>query len=281
MSENNGESLATEEVVMPPAEAAVLSQEAENTVDDRDYETEAREMGWVPEEEWKGDKKPAKFYDAKEFVERGETVIPILRSRLDKEKKEYVERFERLEKMTQKTVKRLQEEHKRELADVKAQMRTAAAKGDAATYDKLEKKFDALSEQDPTKEEGEDAVAVYTKTVDTWRADNTWYDDDEIMAAYADRVSQKMAKDDPKISLEDNLRRTASEVRKKFPEKFGTQRGANGHAPVDGGGALPGGRTKEDPLVAKLPPEAKRQAEADIKAGLYKDMKSWAKVYHS
>ena len=234
-------------------------------------------MGWVPEEEWKGDKKPAKFYDAKEYVERGETVLPILRSRLDKKEKEYADRFERLEKMTQKTVARLKEEHKRELADIKAGMRAAVAKGDTATYDRLEKQHDELASKDPV-EEKEDVQATYKKTVDTWKAENEWYSTDEDLAAYADGWSQKLAAENPNISLEDNLKRTAAQVKKAFPAKF-AGRGANGHAPVDGGGALPAGRTKEDPLVAKLPPEAKRQAEADIKAGLFKDMKSWAKVY--
>lgn len=40
-------------------------------------ETEARELGWVPKDEWRGDQ--AKWVPAEEFVERGHVVMPILR----------------------------------------------------------------------------------------------------------------------------------------------------------------------------------------------------------
>ena len=40
-------------------------------------EQEARTLGWVPAEEFKGD--PNRWVDAETFVERGHTVMPILR----------------------------------------------------------------------------------------------------------------------------------------------------------------------------------------------------------
>lgn len=40
-------------------------------------EQEARSMGWVPQTEFRGDE--SKFVDAEQFVERGKTVLPILR----------------------------------------------------------------------------------------------------------------------------------------------------------------------------------------------------------
>src|SRR5690606_35489735 len=43
-----------------------------------DYEAQAKSMGWVPQDEWKGD--PDKWTDAQEYVERGEQVLPILRA---------------------------------------------------------------------------------------------------------------------------------------------------------------------------------------------------------
>lgn len=45
--------------------------------DDRNWDSEARGMGWVPKESFKGDQ--AKWVDAKTYVERGENFIPILR----------------------------------------------------------------------------------------------------------------------------------------------------------------------------------------------------------
>lgn len=46
--------------------------------DDRDYEKEAGAIGWVPEADFRGEK--SRWVSAEEFVKRGETVLPILRS---------------------------------------------------------------------------------------------------------------------------------------------------------------------------------------------------------
>lgn len=46
--------------------------------DNVDFEKQAKEMGWVPQDQWKGD--PEKWTDAETFVERGEHVLPILRA---------------------------------------------------------------------------------------------------------------------------------------------------------------------------------------------------------
>jgi hypothetical protein len=41
-------------------------------------EERAKEMGWAPREEWRGD--PERWIDAEQFVHRGEEILPILRS---------------------------------------------------------------------------------------------------------------------------------------------------------------------------------------------------------
>lgn len=55
-------------------------------------EARAREMGWAPKEEWRGN--PQHWLDAGEYVQRGEQMIPILRSNLRKTESE-VERLRR------------------------------------------------------------------------------------------------------------------------------------------------------------------------------------------
>lgn len=47
-----------------------------------EVEQRARDMGWAPKEEWRGN--PAAWIDAGEYVQRGEQMIPILRSNLRK-----------------------------------------------------------------------------------------------------------------------------------------------------------------------------------------------------
>ena len=60
-----------------------MSDEIEEVVE---IEEEARKLGWVKQEEWKGD--PDKWRPAEEFVERGRNIVPIMRERLEKLEKE-------------------------------------------------------------------------------------------------------------------------------------------------------------------------------------------------
>ena len=45
-------------------------------------EAEARKMGWLPESEWMGAPPKYGFVDAQTFLERGETILPILKANL-------------------------------------------------------------------------------------------------------------------------------------------------------------------------------------------------------
>lgn len=63
---------ANEEVV----EEGVVTQ-VDEAPPERDWEAEARQTGWVPKEEFRGD--PQKWIDAQSYVQKGETFIPLLR----------------------------------------------------------------------------------------------------------------------------------------------------------------------------------------------------------
>jgi DNA-directed RNA polymerase len=47
-----------------------------------EVQARALEMGWIPPERYKGD--PERFIDADAFVERGETILPIVKKRAEK-----------------------------------------------------------------------------------------------------------------------------------------------------------------------------------------------------
>jgi hypothetical protein len=257
------------------AEAVVLSQD---TVVTRDFEAEAREQGWRPKEEWSG--KPENWKDAKTYVEHGDVAAKIA-----KIEKDYEKRFERMEKMHGKTVEMLQREHAKELADLKADRREAIKAGDVDKAEKLDEQIEELKEAGPEKPlTGKELVKHNEQVQADWIKANTWYESDEDMAAYALGVSQRLAAKDPNITIEDNLAKVDEAMRKKYPDYFGGKKttGANGHAPVDSGGDFTGAPpARKDSLFAKLSPEAKAQCSKDVKAGLYKDNESWAKVYFS
>lgn len=278
-------------------EAVFSSQEAgaADQPQERDYEAEAREGGWVPEAEFKGDKKPREFLDAKAFVERGETVLPFvqrenkrLKDELDKRDKDYQERFTRLTKATETTLKKLRDDHARELTDLTAKRDDAVAKGDVAGFKAIDKQItdhraNAPQVEDIKPEPKDDPIVVARQVEEKWADQNKdWYGKDDVMTGYAHYVSQGFLKADPTITMEENLRKTDEALRAKFPMKFG-KAGANVHAPVDGGGEpkAPGAVSKS-PTFDKLPAEAKAFARAAKERGDWKgSLEEWAKDYNS
>jgi hypothetical protein len=65
---------------------------------DEDTIKAAREMGWTPQDKFKGD--PEKWVDADEFVRRGEHLMPILRKTNTRLKGELAERDSRIDNLT-------------------------------------------------------------------------------------------------------------------------------------------------------------------------------------
>lgn len=276
------DTVTPETTTTPPVEAGFsLSEgqqpevsEATTTADSRDYEAEARSMGWVPEAEWKGDRKPTKFLDAKEFVEKGETLIPMLRQQLEKERKDSEERFAKLERMNARTVERLKAQHARELDAMKVEREAAVKAGNVDEFRRIDKQIEEHQKSEP---EAEPATKENPRDIESeWTKKNDWYGKDPAMTGFATYYSQTIAR--PDLPIEENLRLTEAEVRKQFPLHF-TKTGANGHAPVDGGSPNGAQPARKDILSSKLPSEALRQAKADVASGLYKDTEAWAKVY--
>jgi hypothetical protein len=250
----------------------------------RDFEREAREIGWVPENDFKGDKE--KWKPAQKFVEDGERILPIvkanerrLREELAKERQSIAERMSRLEKVHQNTIEAQERQHKADMNRILREQRAAVQEGDVEKFDTLEKERANLKAPEKIElpaQEPVDPGAVFKKA-------NPWYGEDEDLTAFADGVSQAYLAKHPNASLDDNLRYTADKVKAAFPGKFSKPKAAatNGHAAVDGGGDFPGS-VSSDPL-AKLPAEARAQAARDMKQfpGTYKSAADWIKVYNS
>lgn len=281
-TESGGEAAV---ITTAAVEAAVSSQE-------RDFEAEAREQGWVPEDEFKGDKKPKKFLSAEEFVERGEWASSIR----EKVEAKYEDRFKKLEKVHGKTLEQLERQHQKEIAELTAQRREAIKKGDVAEVEKLDEQIDDLKDAKPDgpkaaksyddfddnyqpKEDSPEHVSLIQGFVKT----NAWMIDEPDMAEYAEKWSQRNANANPGIGFKANMKATEAAVRRKFPAYFAehTETAANGHAAVDAGGQFGGGSIKTDKL-ANLPSEARAQAKSDMAKfpKIYPNAEAWLKAYN-
>lgn len=280
MTDNqSGEAAAVETIETTPDAAPQAALSSQDTTSERDYEAEAREQGWRPKEEWTG--KPENWKSAKVYVEHGDTAAKIA-----KIERSFEERLGKMEKVHGKTVEQLQRQHAKEIAELKDARRQAIKDGDADKVEKLDDKIDKLKADGP---EVSDANETPEQKADrikaAWLKENSWYENDEDLRAYAFGYSNDLADRNKNMTLEENLKRTLERVKAKYPEKFGEKEekkpAANGHAAVDGGGSNSGIIPRKDTLFAKLPPEAKAQCAKDVAAGVYSNNEDWAKAYFS
>lgn len=267
------------------AEVAETVAAPEPVVQERDFEKEARSQGWVPEAEFKGEKRPAVFVDAETFVKRGEEVTPFIRKAnkhlqelVEKQQKDFDARLAKLDRVNKANFERETARYKAEVAFLKGEQEKAVEVGDVQAFKALDKQIDNLAA--PKEAEPETVAAnVDQQLEDAFAHRNIWYGVDDDKTAIATHYSQKLARENPKLPMKENLEKVEVYMRERFPEKS-DKPAANGHAAVDGGGAFTG-VSKADPL-AKLPAEARAQAKSDMAKfpKFYKNAEDWIAVYN-
>lgn len=168
-----------------------MSQEIETQVEDgnTDFETEAREMGWVGQEEWEGPEE--KWIDARAFVEKGESVLPILRANNKRLKKDLLTRDKEISTLKEsmeaanKAIKALQKNHdaatqaavEQAKKDLRVQLKEAREIGDVEVEEDIRDKLTELK-QTPKSEETEkkENTGLHPDFIE-WRDSHPWFTD--------------------------------------------------------------------------------------------------------
>lgn len=170
---------------------------------DQNIEQQAKEMGWRPKEQFKGD--PDKWVDAEEYVERGEHVLPIVRAERDRLRGELLTRDQKVGTLqqqleaTQAIVKGLQKNYDealtRQLAEqrkqLKGDLKDAVEERDTDREFEIREQLDTLTEaekdakkkQEENKEKlnGTKAPAQTSTDPDlspefnAWKSENPWF----------------------------------------------------------------------------------------------------------
>ena len=254
---------------------------------ERNYEAEARAEGWRPLEQYKGD--PNKWIDAKEFVERGENILPLVKAQNSKLKGEIETQKRSLAEMraamdefrlfheetSAKLKKDAKDAYTRAEADLKAARKTARAEGDD---DKVDEINDALVDlkKEAEKEAAKLDKAPTAKSQDAilkdpvyqaWAKENPWFGDDSDKenarkSRLAVAVGQEIRSKNPNISMSDFLEQITEEVEETFggtAKKTGRDSQAG---KVEGSRRGAGGTGQS---FADLPADARKQCEDDIK----------------
>jgi hypothetical protein len=274
------------------------------------YETEtrAREMGWRPKEEWNGD--PDAWRPADDFVRRGEEIMPIVKARADRAerklaehetkhqeeikriKSEFEDRTRRNEHMSQVALER---QRKQIFDEYERRKDEAVRDGNKEAYDEAKRlqredltDFEQsvapqYQEPEPTEPETKrpELPPEIRQPVEAWIEKNAWFNRDADMNSLAQSVHNRLIREKPGMTLEENLEAVTREVRQRFPEKFGQTR-TQQHAPsFEGGGRTSsGGGGRNGRGWNDMPAEARRDGERYIADGLFgKDPKKARETY--
>ena len=216
--------------------------------EERNYEAEAREQGWVSESEYKGEEPPKNgFIDAKTFVENGEKITGKLKHQRD-ELREEVETLKQttqeLQKFHQQSLKRQQKEYEARITELQEKREAAINEGDGKTFTEVDKELTEMQAEKPQD----------TSMADSWLDKNPWYKTDTKMAAFADGMAERIVNEGytGQAYFNELTRRT----KEAFPEEFETQKPPSVDSSKTEGDSTPKPKSYE-----ALPEDAKRQFE--------------------
>jgi len=239
---------------LPPEDEEGL-EEAAPAPRGRNYEAEARAMGWHPLSEYRG---PAhKWVDAKTFVQRGETELPVLRDNM----RRMHAKMEGLTAQNEELARTVREQnakidelietartasragYERALADLKAQRRDAIQSGDADVVDQLDEQIDALksnrrpgepppgpaissaradpeprrtaAEEPPPPPQVDPAVTAFTQR------ESAWFGKDADLTKSMIGFHQVAMAENPEMSMAESLEEALDMLKERYPHRFG------------------------------------------------------------
>jgi hypothetical protein len=263
----------------PPANDAVAGTEGgeQRQEGERDFEAEARERGWAPKDEFKGD--PARWVDAETFIERTDTVMPLLKADRDRYKRELADLKRSLKQATKHFEGAEKRAYDRAKAEIEQRIETATEAGDVAAVKAALKDMGELTPASDTSPKYSREAAL--EAFDTFRDENEWYDRGNLAGAseieinarlYADRITEKRLRElkpGEEPPPEEFFAEIAAEVKAKYP-----QLGLNGarqarQKPASDVSAPGSGRPQRSSRTYEnLPPEAKAKCDKWIRDGI-------------
>lgn len=266
-----------------------------------EVQARAEKMGWIPPSRFKGE--PERFVDADQYIERGETILPIVKEhnrRLESElasvRAEARATAEAL-KAAQAAIEEIEERHtvqtqravEEARAQVKAQLAAASEAGDhvgvAELTDQLTKlnKADEAANKEEKKTPPQPAAFVPPPEMVEWNRENPWFGTDKRKTALALGIAQELREAGERAQGRDFFDLVSAELEKTLGKPSAEEpppsrvEGARGFG--EGGGGSRGGKTFES-----LPSDAKAACDADAKRFVgpgkkYKDLGAWRKRY--
>lgn len=157
--------------------------------------------------------------------------------------------------------------------------RKAVEEADTNAYDAAHKEEKEWLDTAPARPASTEAP-VGTEVLDTWKADNTWFEKDTELTEFADDLAGVISKREPHLAgTPELLERIAARTKAAFPEKF-TNPNRKGKGDVErstgpAGGAGSGGKK----TYADLPAAAKSKCDQYIENNWIADKAEYVATY--
>lgn len=238
-----------------------------------EVELKAIKMGWTPKDKFKGD--PDNWRSADEFVERGESMLPIIKAQVKRQDREIAELKETLQKFGEYHTKTEQRAYEKAYNELREQRAQAIAAGDGAAFDRVDGEINALNKQlEASKVEIKKAESdsendpVYIE----WKSRNSWVNDpkaEQWAFSYGNYLINA-GKAERGLDVFEKISKAA---KTEFPDKFSNPR--RDTAPTVEGGvpaARRGGKSYAD-----IPASDRAACERMAKNGFPDDEKAQAK----
>lgn len=262
--------METGEAIEVPTEAAIDGDSTSPEM--RDFEAEAKAMGWTPKDDFKGDDK--RWIDAETFVKRGEEMMPILKAQNKKLRQDMDDLKRQMKKAADHFSKAEERAFQKALAEIDRKHAEAVEVGDVAGARKavvemreLEKDF---SSEVPAAAEPTDQKQIAAE-FQAWVEANDWYGADDAKTRYADLQAGLMG---PAEEWPQGRKAWFAEIEKKVDAKFAARPPVVNAAP----GARPAGKSTSR-TYADLPPDAKKLCDKWVSQGVIKDRATYVNSF--
>lgn len=175
----------------------------------------ARQSGWVPETEWRGN--PKDWRPAKEFNERGE-----LLTRIKAQSRELANLKQAMEFLTTQQKRQYQAGYEKAINDLKSARAEALKEGDVIKAQDITDKIDEI--KDEQRKVQHNVAQVHqqgpSEVFKSWFDQNKWYTQDKVMTRFAEAEGASYKEDNPDATEADMLNHVARVIRKQFSDKF-------------------------------------------------------------
>jgi hypothetical protein len=239
-------------------------------------EKEARNNGWVPKENYKGD--PEDWMDAPAFVKKGREINPILRKNnerlqkdLDAAKRELEEVKLTTKQFAEEFSKMRENAYKRALTELKEQRKEATKEDDLDLVDEINDRIEILKQEQANKSEQAKKTELKEQPkpdmtiFNEWHQDNEWFDQKKNPELFeiAEEVAIRLNLQKSGLIGRSFLDKVTEIVKERHPEKF--QNPKRNTSTYSGSGSRGQSKSK---TYSDLPQAAKDKCDKFVKSGI-------------